>query len=98
MIKPIQVKALERYRIWVRFEDGIEGEFDLKGFYRRGNLFARWKDWEYFESVDVDPEWRSVIWGDGGELELCSDMIYMELTGKSVDELMPVVNAEQIHA
>ena len=32
MIKPIQVKALERYRIWVRFEDGIEGEFDLKGF------------------------------------------------------------------
>lgn len=98
MIKPVQVKALERYRIWVRFEDGVEGEFDLEGFYRRGNLFARWRDREYFETVDVDPEWRSIVWGDSDELELCSDTVYMELTGKSVDELMPVVNAEQIHA
>lgn len=98
MIKPVKVKALAGYRIWVSFEDGVAGEFDLAEFAKRGNLFAKWEDRVFFEDVKLDPGWRSIFWGDGDELELCSDMVYMELTGKSVDELMPAVDSEQVHA
>ena len=26
---PVEVRALEPYRIWLRYDDGVEGELDL---------------------------------------------------------------------
>ena len=98
MIKPVDVKALEAYQIWVKFEDGVEGIYDLAPIRARGKLFERWEDRCVFEDVEVDGEWRAIVWGDQGDLEICSDMVYMELTGKKVDELVPVVGSAQIHA
>ncbi len=98
MIKPVDVKALEAYRIWVKFEDGVEGIYDLAPIMARGKLFKRWEDRCFFEDVVVDGEWRAIVWGDQGDLEICSDMVYMDLTGKTVDELMPVVGSTQNHA
>ena len=37
-----------------------------------------------FERVHITPH-RAIAWSD--ELELCPDALYMELTGKSLDEL-----------
>ncbi len=28
-VRPIEVRALAPYRIWLRYDDGIEGEVDL---------------------------------------------------------------------
>ena len=97
-MKPIAVKALDGYRIWVKFEDGVEGAFDLSSLAERGNVFRCWEDRRVFEDVKVDGEWRAIVWGDTGDLEICSDMVYLALTGKTVDELMPVVKSAQIHA
>ena len=41
MFKPIDVKALPGYKIWVRFADGTEGEADLSHLAGRG-VFALW--------------------------------------------------------
>lgn len=98
MIKPVDVRALEAYQIWVKFEDGVEGNYDLAPIMARGNLFKQWEERGVFEDVKVDGEWRAIVWGDTGDLEICSDMVYMELTGKKVDELMPVAGTAQIHA
>ena len=48
MIKPIDVKAIEGFRILVKFEDGVEGTFDLTQIAERGNLFKRWEDRSFF--------------------------------------------------
>ncbi len=98
MIKPVDVRPLEAYQIWVKFEDGVEGNYDLAPIMARGNLFKQWEDRCVFEDVKVDGEWRAIVWGDTGDLEICSDMVYMELTGEKVDELMPVVGTAQVHA
>ena len=98
MIKPVDVKALDAHQIWVKFEDGVEGNYDLEPILQRGNIFKQWEDRRVFEDVKVEPEWRAIVWGDTGELEICSDMVYLEFTGKEVDELMPVVRSAQIHA
>ena len=29
MPRPVEVRALEPYRIWLRYDDGVEGEVDL---------------------------------------------------------------------
>jgi len=41
-----------RYRVWLRFEDGLEGEVDLSG---RG-VFEAWLEPGVFEQVFVDEE------------------------------------------
>jgi len=87
MPKAIEVKPLPRYRLWLRYEDGVEGEVDLSGLAGRG-VFKVWKQPGFFESVRVAP-YGAIMWGDS--LDLCADALYLSLTGKSVDELFPAL-------
>ena len=94
MVKPIDVKALEGYRIWIKFEDGIEGELDLSHHAGRG-VFEAWNDRQFFEAVRLS-RYQAIVWGD--DMELCANALYMELTGKSVDEVLPVSKSVNIVA
>ena len=93
-MKPIAVKALEGYRIWIKFDDGVEGELDLSHHAGRG-VFKAWEDREFFEAVGLSP-YQVIVWGE--DLELCANALYMELTGKSVDEVLPVADSVTVHA
>ena len=85
MIRPIEVKAREGYRIWVRYSDGAEGEIDLSNLVGKG-VFAAWNKPGYFERVHI-ADYGAVAWSD--EIDLCPQSLYMDLTGKSVEEVMP---------
>ena len=85
MIRPIEVKACEGYRIWVRYSDGAEGEIDLSDLVGKG-VFAAWNEPGYFERVHI-ADYGAVAWSD--EIDLCPQSLYMDLTGKSVEEVMP---------
>lgn len=69
-------KASQDYRLWVRFDDGLEGSVFL------GNLlevraFCGWRDVEQFCRVAVDPTAATVVW-DGG-IRLDPDILYQDL-------------------
>ena len=83
MIRPTAVEPREGFRIWLRYSDGVSGELDLSHLAGRG-VFAAWDEPGCFERVHVAPH-RAIAWSD--ELELCPDALYMDLTGKSLDEL-----------
>lgn len=83
MIRPIAVKALEGYRLWLRYSDGIEGEVDLSHLVGRG-VFKAWQDKAFFEAVHID-EAGAVSWGE--EIDLCPDALYLQLMGKSPEEV-----------
>ena len=83
MLKPIAVEAREDYRIWVRFNDGASGEVDLSDMAGKG-VFAAWEDRAFFESVHLT-DYRAIAWGD--EIDICADALYMELTGKTLEEM-----------
>jgi hypothetical protein len=85
MIYPTSVEPREKYRIWLRYSDGADGEIDLSDVAGRG-IFKAWDEPGYFEKVCITPH-GSVAWGD--EIELCPESLYIELTGKSVGEVMP---------
>jgi hypothetical protein len=54
MKKPIDVKPLDHYRLWLRFSDGVEGIVDLSEFAGKG-VFALWNDYAEFEKVSIGP-------------------------------------------
>ena len=72
-------------RIWLRFSDGSAGEVDLSDLAGRG-VFRAWDCVGAFEEVHVAPH-GPVAWND--EIELCADALYLELTGKSAEEVFP---------
>ena len=85
MIQALEVKAREGLRIWLRFSDGSAGEVDLSGLVGRG-VFRAWDRGGVFEKVHVAPH-GAVAWDD--EIELCADSLYLEVTGKSAEEVCP---------
>lgn len=48
-----------------------------------------------FEKVHVCGH-GSIAWSD--DIELCEDALYLRLTGKSVEEVMPAVRSIRAHA
>ena len=69
-------KALEEYRLWVRFSDGVEGEVDLSALVGKG-VFTIWNDPEKFKKVAVNPETGTVTWPGG--MDLCPDTLYQDI-------------------
>lgn len=87
---PAEVKALEDYRIWIRFADGAEGEVDLSDLAGRG-VFSLWQDDAAFQRVHIGPH-GEIAWSE--EVDLCPDSIYLRLTGKTPVEVFPNLRAE----
>lgn len=77
----IEVRALTGYRIWVRFEDGLEGEADLSELAGRG-VFRRWIESpaEFFQA-SVDSESGTVVWPGG--LDVAPDRLYGDVLRSS---------------
>ena len=93
-ITPVSVKAIDGYKIWIKFSDGNEGEIDLSRFAGDG-VFKDWEDRSHFESVSIAPS-GFISWGD--EIDLCPEGLYSELTGKTWHELTESAEAVSTRA
>jgi len=94
MIRPTKVRPVEGYRLWLRVEDGSEGEVDLSDLGGRG-VFEAWQERSVFEAVRVG-EHGNLEWPGG--IDLCGDALYMRLTGKSAPEVFPNLHLSGVDA
>jgi hypothetical protein len=85
MFKPIEVKPLANHTLWIRYDDGVQGEVDLSHLVGRG-VFALWQDDRAFENVTIGL-YGEIRWSD--DVELCPDSLYLRLTGKAPEEVFP---------
>jgi len=85
MPKPIELKPLENYRIWVKFSDGVEGVVDLSDLVGKG-VFSAWRDEREFQKVHIGAG-GEIAWGE--EIDLCPDAIYLKVAGKKPEDLFP---------
>lgn len=92
MPRPTVVRALSGWRLWLRYDDGSEGTADLSDLAGRG-VFKAWDDESFFRDAHIGSH-GAVEWGS--EIDLCSDALYLRLTGKSPEELFPAIRS--LHA
>ncbi|MDR1734459.1 MAG: DUF2442 domain-containing protein [Oscillospiraceae bacterium] len=68
----IEVKPLEDYTLWLRFEDGRELMYDVKP-HLNGKVYAPLKDVRVFNSVYVD--YGTAVWLDG-RVDIAPESLY----------------------
>ena len=80
----VAVEARPGFKVWARFEDGVEGEADLsdlagQGVFKRGTTHPA-----EFGEVAVDPESGTLLWPGG--LDVAPDRLYSEVL-RATDEV-----------
>jgi uncharacterized protein DUF2442 len=85
MMRVVAVEARTPFTLWLRYADGVEGIVDLASL-AGGGVFGIWDEPGRFAKVCVD-EFGAVSWGDGVELD--ADALYMQVTGKTPEDLFP---------
>ena len=62
-----EARYVRDYVLWLRFNDGAEGEIDLESELD-GEVFAPLKDLSQFRRFRVDPELQTVVWENGADI------------------------------
>src|SRR5436309_6223176 len=88
MANLIEVRPIRGYRLWLRYDDGAEGEIDLSDEVGIG-VFSFWNDPKNFQKVSI---------GQGGQLswsedvDICADAMYLEITGRKPEDIFPALS------
>ena len=93
-MKIIRAKALPAYQLELEFESGETGVVDLSSFAGRG-VFVAWQQPGVFEQVSIT-EQCAVEWP--GEIDLCPDALYLQMTGKRAEDVFPNLQNRFSHA
>jgi hypothetical protein len=83
MVRPVAVRPLAHHRLWIRYQDGTEGEVDLSHLAGKG-VFAAWAQAGVFDQVKLGRHGQ-LEWP--GHLDLCPDSLYLTLTGKRPEDI-----------
>ena len=81
--KPIHVKAVSKYTIWLKFNDGTEGEIDLTHLIEKP-VFQYWIKPDFFDKVYIDAETDAIAWNEN--IELCPDNMYLKIKGITFEQ------------
>ena len=93
-MKIIEISPREGFKLFLGYDDGVTGVVDLSSLAGRG-VFASWLEPHIFQQVRLT-EAGALEWP--GEVDLCPDALYLELTGKTVEDLFPNLRRIPTHA
>jgi len=74
------------YKIELIFEDGKSGIVDFSTYINKTGIFSKFKDINYFKKFQVDPEVKTLVWGN--EIDIAPEILYSEATKSPLPEWM----------
>ncbi len=93
-MKLVELAPEKEFKLFLRYDDGVAGVVDLSRLAGRG-VFTSWLEPGMFERVRLSeagaPEWP-------GEIDLCPEALYLELTGQAPEDIFPVLRRPATHA
>ncbi|HMB54303.1 MAG TPA: DUF2442 domain-containing protein [Thermoanaerobaculia bacterium] len=66
LVRVTDAKLIRDFVVWVRFNDGVEGEVDLTGELD-GPVFEPLKEPGFFAQLRVDPDVHTLVWPNGAD-------------------------------
>ena len=71
MIKIVEVKPIEDYKLLLTFDNNVKKIKDMKPYLDKG-VFKKLKDKQFFKKVKIS--FGTITWGD--EIDMCADSLY----------------------
>ena len=91
MLKDISsVQPLENYQLHLKFEDNQEGVVDISQLIEFTGIFAPLQDLTYFKKVKLNPEWGTIYWENGADLD--PDVLYSIVTNQPLQIKETITN------
>jgi hypothetical protein len=81
----VSVKAIRYPVLYLVYDDGFSGEYDLSELIATGPVFEPLKDREYFKTVALAPFGRSFGWNldaIGDEIDFCVDSTRLRIKAR----------------
>ena len=82
IVEPTNVRALEKYSIFVEFSDGVQGVVDLSHLAHKG-VFRDWDKDDLFAQVHIN-DYGAIAWNE--TIDICPDNVYLQLRGLTFAE------------
>jgi len=79
----VEVKPLEAYRLFIRFEDGVQGVVDVAELVSFHGVFAPLKEIGEFRKASVNAELGVVQWPNGADFD--PDVLYSRISGQPIE-------------
>jgi Protein of unknown function (DUF2442) len=76
----VEVRPLGAHRLYLRFEDGVQGEVNVAEFVRFDGVFEALRDPARFAGVQVNPDLGTICWPNGADL--APAVLYAKITGR----------------
>ena len=90
--KITSVTAIGKYKLYVRFSDGSEGEYDVSHLAGKG-VFKSWDTDNNFSKVSINTESGAINWP--GDLDIDTISVYCKIKDLDVDAYL---SSKQQHA
>lgn len=84
----VSVTQTGPYRLLLKFDDGAEGEIDVKSTVSFVGVFEALQDPDFFAQVRVDPESGTIVWPNGADLDPL--VLHSKVTGQPITFDVPV--------
>ena len=94
MHKIKEVQVLENYQLHLTFKDGTQGIADVSELVGKG-VFALWNDYDEFRKVKI-ADTGELFWSE--QVDLCSDSLFLKVTGKKPQDIFPRLKNRILHA
>lgn len=78
----VLVQVISSYRLRLGFDDGTEGEVDVRQLVPFRGVFAPLADPSFFSQVRVDAEAGTIVWPNGADLDPV--VLYASATGAAL--------------
>ena len=82
----IDVRAIDGHRLWLRFDDDVEGEIDLRNRISFAGVFEPLADPAYFAKVRVNPDSCTIAWPNEADIDPL--VLYSWVTHRDIQSIL----------
>lgn len=82
----VTANYIEGYKLEIIFENGRKGIADLQGYAKKGGVFSRFSNLEYFKQFYINKELGALCWPDN--LDIAPETLYHTATHEPLPSWM----------
>jgi len=63
----IEVRYVRDYTVWIKFDDGVQGDVDISRSFK-GPVFDPLRELAFFKQVRVNADLGTIVWPNGADV------------------------------